>query len=90
MNEENWIAEMMEVPNRIESVDIPASVLQRLKTIPNKFGKKLEVVPLRTIFLAAASIAVLIAINVLLFSGSTATSNTDDFADTYFSYTKHL
>ncbi|MFT5777525.1 MAG: hypothetical protein ACI837_000461 [Crocinitomicaceae bacterium] len=90
MNEENWISEIMNVPDRMKSADIPDSVLQRLKSIPTQFTKKLEVVPMRTIFLAAASIAVLIAINILLFSGGTTTSDSDNFADTYFSHTKHL
>lgn len=90
MNEESWIEDITTVSERIQPSEIPSALFHKLKTIPSSIESAVNIIPMRTVFLAAASIAVLIAINVLLFSGDQNGSTNDEFMDTYFTYTKHL
>ncbi|MFT5858317.1 MAG: hypothetical protein ACI865_000403 [Flavobacteriaceae bacterium] len=90
MNEENWIEDITDVSGRIQKAEIPSDLLHKLKAIPFTIQSKIDVIPMRTVLLAAASVAVLIAINVLLFAGDQSGSSNDEFINTYFTYTKHI
>lgn len=90
MNEENWLEDITTVSDRIQPAEIPSTLFHKLKAIPSSIESATNIIPMRTVFLAAASIAVLIAINVLLFSGGQNGSTNDEFMDTYFTYTKHI
>ena len=90
MNKENWISEIENVSDRIASTKVPADVLQRIKAIPFTVEKKLETLPMRTVWMVAASIAVLIAVNVFVFSRTNYSFASDDITETYFKHTQHL
>ena len=90
MNEENWIEDITGVSDRIHKAEIPSELLHKLKAIPFTLQSRVAIIPMRTVLLAAASVAVLIAINVLLFAGDQSSSSNDEFVDTYFTYTKYI
>jgi hypothetical protein len=89
--EQDWIDDITSVSERIKSPQIPAHLLERIQAIPNTIRTTVDMVPKRTIWLVAASIAALIAVNIYVSnSSSTAESNGNSFGDTYFSHIKKL
>ena len=89
MNEEqHWIDDITSVSERIKTPQIPAHVLERIQAIPSTIKSKVDLVPKRTIWLVAASIAALIAVNVYV--SSSTSSAEDSFEETYFSHLKQL
>jgi hypothetical protein len=92
MNEEqNWIENIEAVAARIERPTIPAHVLERIHAIPFTLRSSMENVSPRTIWLAAASIAALIAINLYVLNNSDASDSQENaIAETYFSHVKQL
>jgi hypothetical protein len=82
---------VMSVSERVSSPSIPAHVLERIQAIPSSIRTKLDVVPKRTIWLVAASIAALIAVNIYV-SSTTNSANTSatSFNETYFSHLNQL
>ena len=92
MNEEqHWIDDITSVSERIKSPSIPAHVLERIQAIPSSIKSKVDLVPKRTIWLVAASIAALIAVNIYASSSSSSSnSNDNSFEETYFSHLKQL
>ena len=90
-NEEQWIDDIESVSERIKTPQIPAHVLERIQEIPSTIKSTVDLVPRRTIWLVAASIAALIAINIYVSSSSSSDVSTEDtFEETYFSHLKQL
>ncbi|NQZ38296.1 MAG: hypothetical protein HRT58_21735 [Crocinitomicaceae bacterium] len=92
MNEEqHWIDDITSVSERIKSPQIPAHLLERIQAIPSTIRMKVDLVPKRTIWLVAASIAALIAVNIYVSNSSvTVESSSDSFGETYFSHLNQL
>lgn len=92
MNEEqNWIEDVMAVSERVKFPSIPVHVLERIQAIPSKIGKTVDMVPKRTIWLVAASIAALIAVNIYASTSSKSNQlNENSFGEMYFSHIKQL
>lgn len=92
MNEEqNWISKIEAVASRIERPSIPAHVLERIQAIPSTIRSSMDKVPTRTIWLAAASIAALIALNIYFVANSnTVDSSENTIGEAYFSHIKQL
>ena len=92
MNEEqHWIDDITSVSERIKTPTIPSHVLERIQAIPSTIKTTVDLVPKRTIWLVAASIAALIAVNIYASSSSNSTNSSDDsFEETYFSHLKQL
>ncbi|NVK64669.1 MAG: hypothetical protein HWE22_08785 [Flavobacteriales bacterium] len=89
--EQQWIEDIVSVSERIKTPEIPMDVLQRIKQIPSRAKSTVDLVPKRTIWLVAASIAALVAINIYA-SRTTQTTNesSNSFGETYFSHLKQL
>ena len=92
MNEEQqWISDIESVSERISTPQIPAHLLARIQAIPSTIGKTIDLVPKRTIWLVAASLAALIAVNIYASTSSKSTqTNENSFGETYFSHIKQL
>lgn len=92
MNEEqHWINEIEAVASRMKTPSIPTHVLERIHAIPSTLRMSIDTVPARTIWLAAASIAALIAINIYFVTNSeTSNSQENTIGETYFSHVKQL
>lgn len=92
MNEEQqWIDEVSAVSERIRTPQIPAHVLERIQSIPSTIRNKVDMVPKRTVWLVAASIAVLVALNIYVSSISGSSESTEkSFEEAYFSHLKQL
>lgn len=92
MNEEqHWIDDIEAVSERINTPQIPAHLLERIQAIPSKIGKSIDLVPKRTLWLVAASIAALIAVNIYASTASKSNqTNENSFGETYFSHIKQL
>ncbi len=89
--EQQWIEDIVSVSERIKTPEIPVDVLQRIKQIPSAIKSKLDVVPRRTIWLVAASIAALVALNIYVSSTTNSSSDADSsFGEEYFSHLKQL
>lgn len=92
MNEEQqWIENILDVSERVTSPSIPADVLARIQAIPASVRTTIDLVPKRTIWLVAASIAALIALNIYVSSTSSSANSTDtSFSEHYFSHLNQL
>lgn len=92
MNEEqHWISNIETVASRIERPSVPAHVLERIQTIPSTIRKSMDTVPARTIWLAAASIAALIAMNIYFLSNANSVGSSENtIGEAYFSHVKQL
>ncbi len=90
-NQETWISETMDLTDRIQPPVPSADLMERLHRIPQVVKQTYDRVPKRTIWLAAASIAALIAFNLFSFlSSDSNTSNDSEVANTYFNHMNHL
>ena len=91
---EKWIEEQLNPSRFIGSVPVNDALMQRLKTIPKLVKTNYDRVPKRTIWMAAASIAVLLCINIASFTSykkaKTETTSQSEVSDPYFSYLKQL
>ena len=92
MNKElQWIDDLESVSERITSPESPAHLLERIQAIPRNFGKTVDLVPKRTIWLIAASLAALIAVNIYASTSAVSNqSNENSFGETYFSHINQL
>lgn len=89
--EQQWIEDIMSVSEKIDTPEIPMDVLQRIKQIPSRVKSTVDMVPKRTLWLVAASIAALIAVNIYASSVSQSTEATESsFGDAYFSHLNQL
>jgi hypothetical protein len=89
--EEQWIDDVTSVSERIKTPQIPTHVLERIQSIPAAIKSTVDLVPRRTIWLVAASIAALVAINLYVSSTSSSNQTTENtFEETYFSHLKQL
>jgi len=89
--EQHWIDDVTAVSERIKTPQIPAHVLDRIQAIPSTIKSTVDLVPKRTIWLVAASIAALIAVNIYVSSSTSSKSTTENsFKETYFSHLKQL
>lgn len=89
---EQEIKRTLETATRVNSVIPSDELLQRLKQIPGSVKKGYDMVPKRMVWAAAASIALLIALNILsarTYSDSEA-QNTNDETSVYFDYLNSL
>lgn len=87
------IEETLEMANRIERVTPSDDLINRLKSIPVSVKQGYDTVPKKVIWMAAASIALLICLNFISFnnyqeSKSDTTTQTEE--DSYFSYMKNV
>lgn len=92
-HKDNWIDDVMSSGERINRVPVPASLMERLNAIPSEIKATYDRIPKRTLWLAAASIGLLIALNLFSALSSSADEKSNaqsEFADTYFSHSKFL
>lgn len=89
--EQHWIDDIEAVSERIKTPQIPLHLLERIQAIPRNIGKTVDLVPKRTIWLVAASIAALIAVNIYASTSTNSTQASDNsFGETYFSHINQL
>ena len=89
--EQHWIDDIESVSERIKTPTIPAHLLERIQAIPTTIRMTVDRVPKRTIWLVAASIAALIAVNIYASNSSKTTESTEtSFSDSYFSHLNQL
>lgn len=89
--EQQWIDDIESVSERIQTPQIPVHVLERIQAIPSAIKSTMDMVPRQTIWLVAASIAALVAINIYVSSSSSSDVSTEDtFEEAYFSHLKQL
>lgn len=80
------------IGERIASVRASDALLQRLKDIPQTLREGYDTVPKKLVWAVAASIALLIAINILSASNYSKTSSaqTSTISNAYFDHLKTL
>ena len=89
---ETWIAEM-ENTEFVHRVEPNAELINRLKGIPQQLSKKLNWIPKRMVWTAAASIALLIGVNAWTYYGyknSTERTAEQTVEESYFSHLEQL
>lgn len=89
-NNEHKVEETLRMAEHIQRVHPSAEFMDRLKAIPTSIREGYEIVPKKYIWLAAASIALLICLNFVSmrqYENTESTKSTSVAAD-YFSYVK--
>lgn len=91
---DKWIEEHLNPNEFIGHVPVSDALMQRLKTIPLTVKTNYDRVPKKLIWMVAASIAVLICINIASFAhykkSKTETTSQTEVSDPYFSYLTQL
>lgn len=91
---EKWIEERMNADSFIERVAPSEELIGRLKAIPSLVNSTYEKVPKKIVWAVAASIAILICVNLISLNkyDSAVKQNTssNEVSDSYFSYLKQL
>ena len=91
---EKWIEDRMNAGDFIERVPASEELISRLKAIPSQVKSTYDKVPKKVVWAVAASIAVLICINVISLnkydSSTEETATSSETSDSYFSYLKQL
>ena len=89
--QDQWINETMKSMDSKKAVGISDRLRQRLELIPNEVNVYNVVIPMRSVYLAAASFALLITINLLAINNNTQQHKAETTLETeYFSYLKQL
>lgn len=88
---ENRIEETLNMASRVQKVSPSDDLMNRLRSIPTSVKQGYDKVPTKVIWLAAASIAILICLNfVSLNNYSDSETQDTEQVDSYFSYMKTL
>jgi len=84
---EKWIEETLNSANKLNKTPLPDQLKRRLDAIPQMNTTRLNSIPLKSVWLAAASIALLITLNITVFRkvNSAKKQETTIYSD-YFSY----
>lgn len=89
--QDQWINETMKSIDSKKAVGISDRLRQRLELIPNEVSVYNVVIPMRSVYLAAASFALLITINLLAIKNNTQQHKAETTLETeYFSYLNQL
>lgn len=89
--QDQWINEMMKSMDSKKAVGISDRLRQRLELIPNEVSVYNAVIPMRSVYLAAASFALLITINLLAINNNTQQHKAETTLETeYFSFLNQL
>lgn len=89
--QQNGIIERtMESADKKRPVPVPDSLLERLLKIPDEVTIGNKVIPMRTVWLAAASLALLIVVNVVTYSTTREYRTASGIYTDYFSYLDQL
>lgn len=72
------------------SVPVPDSLLERLLNVPDEITIRNKVIPMRTVWLAAASLTLLIAVNVVTYINVREHNTASGMYADYFSYLDQL
>jgi hypothetical protein len=84
------IEQTMKSADKKRPVPVPDSLLERLLKIPDEVTIGSKVIPLRTVWLAAASLTLLIAVNVVTYSATREYRTASGIYTDYFSYLDQL
>jgi len=91
---EKWIEDQMNAESFIEHVPPSEELMNRLRAIPSQVKTTYDTVPKKVVWAVAASIAILLFVNVISFSNyktsNTETTSQNEVSDSYFSYLKQL
>lgn len=88
---EEWVNKTMDSADTLNRQPLPEELKQRLFSIPNEITLLNKTIPMSAVWLAAASIALLIAINVATVKRVRTSVQQDNTIYTeYFSYLEQL
>ena len=89
---QNWIDETLESTQGIKSIGISESLRKRLENIPSEVEVFNKTIPMKAVWLAAASIALLLTVNVIAVKKDKTSSETQQSSlyTNYFSYLDQL
>lgn len=88
---EYWINDTLSSTDGKKSVKLPVSLKQRLQSIPEEVVIYNKVIPMRSVWLAAASLALLFSVNILAIRKVQQTKKQEStFYTEYFSYLEQL
>ena len=85
MKKEEWISNIIEVGDRIERIEPSSDFLKQLSTSP-----KIRFIAKSSAWLAAASIALLIGLNVSSFLNANQDEQNIELTDSFFNYTNKI
>lgn len=89
---QNWIEETLESTNGIRRVPISEKLRNRLEMIPSEVEMFNKTIPMKAVWLAAASVALLLTVNFLAVRKVKTEQNSQhsSFYSEYFSYLDQL
>ncbi len=91
---EKWIEEHLNTETFIGKAPVSEDMMMRLKAIPSIAKTTYDSVPKKVVWAVAASIAILICVNIFSLNGYESSSNEGtaqtEYSDSYFSYLKQL
>jgi len=89
---DNWIEGVLSSADRKNELPFSNALLDRLKKIPAEVNVGSLIIPMRSVYLAAAGFALLIAVNLFATKGSQQKESTEKTAlyNSYFSYLDQL
>ena len=94
MNEQlNRVEETINMGDHVQRVTPSNDLMNRLKSIPTQVKQGYDKVPKKVIWMAAASIALLIGLNFISFNKyneSQSSTTTTETTDSYFYYMKNI
>ena len=91
---DNWIENVIKAEDSVETIQPSAALISRLKAIPSQAKDTYDMVPKKVVWAVAASVAVLIFMNVFSVNNyepknAESVSKTES-SDSYFSYLKQI
>ena len=88
---EFWIEQTLNSSTELKSVPLPENLIKKLESIPASMDVFNKRIPLKAVWLAAASIALLIAVNITTFNTSQKNESKENTVyNEYFSYLNQL
>jgi hypothetical protein len=88
---EFWIKETIDSSNELKSVPISENLRKKLEAIPSSIDIFNRRIPLKAVWLAAASIALLITVNIATFNKTQKLESQESTVyNEYFSYLNQL
>lgn len=88
---EFWIKETIDSSNELRSVPISENLRKRLEAIPSSIDIFDKRIPMKAVWLAAASIALLITVNIATFNKTQKSESQESTVyNEYFSYLNQL
>lgn len=85
MKKEEWISDILEVGDRIDRLQPSVNFLNQLTATPNN-----QFIPKSFLWGAAASIAILISLNISSYSSVNSETNDLELTDSFFNYTNKI